>query len=437
MEKPTTCTLLLQSKLLCFSLIYVLSAVYLSLSSTKCLIRPPSAAPPPFSYPPSYGENKHAIPTMRSSCNSPVFFSDYSVVLKKMEMNSENATIFGERSLRYMQENDESFGGNLSLKKRLSHFVQSDYGDEIPCGFFKPFPISNSDQIAMEKCNGVVVVTAIFNDHDKIRQPRNLRPKTWNHVCFFVFVDDATIKGLYSHNLMSRDTKESKIGVWRVVRVRSEDLYDNPAMNGVIPKHLLHRLFPNTKYSIWVDAKLQLMIDPLLLIDALVVGPNVDMALSRHPHFVHTMEEAMATARWKKWRDVDGLRVQMETYCENGLQPWHSNKSYPTDVPDSAVMVRKHNAATNHFSCLLFNELEAFNHRDQLPFAFVRDKMTPKLRLNMFEVEVFEQIAVEYRHNLKQGGTHVGPKLKWATPALFGHQCEGYFSEMLGQKLHY
>ncbi|KAL1567470.1 putative hexosyltransferase MUCI70 [Salvia divinorum] len=431
MDKPTTC---LQSKILCFSLYYLLSVVYLSLSSIKCTLRPP---PPPFSYPPSYGENKHAIPTIRSSCNSPVFFSDYSVVLKKMEDNLMNATIFGERSLRYLQGNGESFGGNLSLKERLSHFDQSEYGNEIPCGFFEPFPISNSDRTAMEKCNEVVVVTAIFNYHDKIRQPRNLGPETSDRVCFFVFVDDATIKDLYSHNVMSSETKENKIGVWTVVRVSGEGLYENPAMNGVIPKHLVHRLFPNTKYSVWVDAKLQLIYDPILLIDALIMDPGVDMALSRHPYFMHAIEEAMATARWKKWRHVEGLRVQMETYCENGLQPWHSNKSYPTDVPDTAMILRRHSATTNLFSCLLFNELEAFNHRDQLAFAFVRDKITPKININMFEVEVFEQIAIEYRHNLKNDMAYVGPKVKLATPSLFVYEgfgkCDGYVMKMLGK----
>lgn len=182
--------------------------------------------------------------------------------------------------------------------------------------------------MAMEKCSGVVVITAIFNDHDKIRQPRNLGPKTSDHVCFFVFVDDATMKSLQLQKVMI--SNENKIGVWRVVRVWNEELYENPAMSAVIPKHLPHRLFPNSKYSVWVDAKLQLVQDPLLLIDALVVETKVDMAVSRHPHFVHTMEEATATARWKKWWSVDGLRVQMETYCENGLQPWSSNKPYPT-----------------------------------------------------------------------------------------------------------
>lgn len=77
---------------------------------------------------------------------------------------------------------------------------------------------------------------------------------------------------------------------------------------------------------------------------------------------------------------------------------WHA------DVPESALILRKHGESSNLFSCLLFNELEAFNPRDQLAFAFVRDKMRPQIKLNMFEVEVFEQVSMEYRHNLKRLG---------------------------------
>ncbi|CAN6847659.1 unnamed protein product [Brassica oleracea] len=115
------------------------------------------------------------------------------------------------------------------------------------------------------------------------------------------------------------------------------------------------------------------MIDPLLLIHSMLVIPEVDIAISKHPFFVNTIEEAMATARWKKWGDVDGLRMQMETYCEHGLKPWSSHKlPYPTDVPDSAMILRTHGIRSNLFSCFMFNELEAFNPRDQLAFAFVR-----------------------------------------------------------------
>ncbi|KAL8480209.1 hypothetical protein ACS0TY_026443 [Phlomoides rotata] len=436
MEKTTLLTSLLQAKLLCFSLIYLLSAVYLSLPSTKCSFRSTSGDAL-FSYPSSYGEHKYAISTTRSSCNSPVFFSDYSIVLKKMQNMMKNSTPVA--SLRYMQGNAQIFGGNFSFEKRMSYFDETE--TEIPCGFMQRFPISNSDQISMEKCDGLVVVSAIFNDHDKIRQPKNIGSRTLDHVSFFMFVDHATLKTLRSHNLIStKESEETKIGAWRIVKVLSGSLYENAAMNGVIPKHLVHRLFPNAKYSIWVDAKLQLMIDPLLLLDSLIVKRNVDMALSKHPYFVHTMEEAIATARWKKWWDVNGLKVQMETYCEHGLEPWNSNKPYPTDVPDSALILRKHSASTNLFSCLLFNELEAFNPRDQLPFAFVRDKINQRLKINMFEVEVFEQVVLEYRHNLKQGGAQVGPELKWASSDLFGNEencskCEGYFMKMWGNHM--
>ncbi|OMO65670.1 hypothetical protein COLO4_31074 [Corchorus olitorius] len=46
----------------------------------------------------------------------------------------------------------------------------------------------------------------------------------------------------------------------------------------------------------------------------------------------------MATARWKKWLDVDALAKQMETYCANGLQPWTTNKFPYTTV--AAVVAR-------------------------------------------------------------------------------------------------
>ena len=72
------------------------------------------------------------------------------------------------------------------------------------------------------------------------------------------------------------------------------------------------------------------------------------------------------------------------------------------DVPDSALILRKHGIRSDLFSCFMFNELEAFNPRDQLAFAFVRDHINPMVKMNMFEVEVFEQIVVEYRHNLKK-----------------------------------
>ncbi|XP_052179347.1 probable hexosyltransferase MUCI70 [Diospyros lotus] len=444
-----TTPLLLQSKLLCFSLLYLFSSLFLALytsfssnANSKCLFRSSPFDPiqsPLFSYPSSYGEHKHAVPTLRSSCSSPVFFSEYFVAFKEIRELCRNSSSSG-KNLRYLQGKARSFGGNFDVWERVSSFDHSDdAGFEVPCGFFKDFPVSDHDRKAMENCAGVVVVSAIFGDHDKIRQPKGLGSKTPGFVCFFMFADDSTLRTLDYHNLIPKDSNEYSIGVWRIVRVSVERLYESAAMNGMIPKYLVHRLFPNSKYSIWIDAKLQLVVDPLLLIHSLVISENVDMAISRHPYYIHTMEEAMATARWRKWFDVDSLKKQMETYCENGLQPWTPKKHpYPSDVPDSALILRKHSVGSNRFSCLLFNELEAFNPRDQLPFAYVRDKMKPKLKMNMFEVEVFEQIAVEYRHNLGPGGGSSSRRTKRAVSGGFvngssNSRCESYLLEMWGE----
>ncbi|KAL9320988.1 hypothetical protein ACSQ67_012827 [Phaseolus vulgaris] len=444
----TTKPLILYSKLLCFSLLYLFTtlflALYTTLSHSKCFFRSSPLDPLQnslFSYPSSYGEHKYAVPTSRSTCTSPVFFSDYLDVVNEIKSFRET-----NRPLRYVKGNADTFGGNLSTLTRFSYFNHQNHNTEVLCGFLKKFPVSDSDRIAMEQCDSVVVVSAIFNDHDKIRQPKGLGFNTLHEVCFFMFVDDVTLKGLQHHGLISINSTEYKIGVWRIVKVAKENLYQNPAMNGVIPKYLVHRLFPNSQFSIWVDAKMQLMVDPLLLIHSLVISDDVDMAISKHPYYVHTMEEAMATARWKKLLDVNALKMQMETYCENGLQPWTPEKQpYESDVPDSALILRRHGLGSNLFSCLIFNELEAFNPRDQLPFAFVRDKMKQKVKINMFEVEVFEQVAVEYRHNLKSSdGTTLkkvssSGRTKRAHPDLLYvngsccSKCQKYLSIMWGE----
>ncbi|KAF3774501.1 hypothetical protein EJ110_NYTH52962 [Nymphaea thermarum] len=384
----STSSLLLHSKLFfLFSL--------LSLSFTLFLLFNPSSLPrrcipvrflpsdliqhPLFFYPTSYGEHKYAIPTVRSSCTISVPFKNYMVVFREFQDSMRNSTLSEEkRRLRYLSENRSTFAGNFSTKERRSFFSFNEEQSEIPCGFMKDFMLSNSDRMAMENCRGLVIVSAIFNNHDKIRQPKGLGTKTLRTACFFMFVDDKTIEGLKVHNIMLNKTGETKIGVWRIVKVLQELPYQNPAMNGVIPKHLVHRLFPNAHYSIWVDAKIQLTADPLLLLHSLLISKDADMAISNHPFNIHTMEEAMATSRWKKWGDIQSLREQMEAYCENGLQPWS---------------------------------------RKKLPYT---------------TVEVFEQIAMEYRHNIQKGeGASYAVKSKMAsTKDIDGSKCEKYLGEM-------
>ena len=42
-----------------------------------------------------------------------------------------------------------------------------------------------------------------------------------------------------------------------------------------IPKLLLHRMVPNARYSIWVDGKLELVVDPYQILERFVLVFNV------------------------------------------------------------------------------------------------------------------------------------------------------------------
>ncbi|RRT82318.1 hypothetical protein B296_00020321 [Ensete ventricosum] len=150
-----TTPLLFQSKILCLSVLYLLTtlplALYVAFSQTGCLFRTPLPLPMPrlFAYPPSYGEHKYALPTTRSACSSPVPFSEYGAVLQEIRdlCRNSSATAASPPSpvLRYLQGKGDSFAGNFSAQKRMSFFNHTD-GDrvEVPCGFLKEFPIRES-----------------------------------------------------------------------------------------------------------------------------------------------------------------------------------------------------------------------------------------------------------------------------------------------------
>lgn len=363
---------------------------------------------PVFDYPLEYGAEKYlqrkATVLANQSCNLYSQFSASDVVQK-----IQPEVLIHKSALKFKKghgkPNSDSmsvtFGGNLDVQERKRYFSYSK-GMELPCGFVNHpgtgFILSQEDRKAMELCRGLVVISAIFGAYDRIRQPMHVRKITAENVCFFMFMDNATLTELARYQI--KPDESHRIGIWRIALVK-ELPYKESVMNGLIPKYLPHRLFLNCVYSIWMDAKLQLVVDPLLILENLLRTHNVDIAVSKHPYNTHTMEEAIFTVRWRKW-SKEAVRYQMDSYCADGLQPWSSEKfPYSGDVPDTALILRKHTLPMKLFSCLLFNELEIFNPRDQLPFAYVRDMMTPKVRIHMFELAMFNTITNEYRHSYK------------------------------------
>ncbi|KAH7287682.1 hypothetical protein KP509_32G069300 [Ceratopteris richardii] len=313
--------------------------------------------------------------------------------------------------LSYLEESSEfeheegmtatSFGGHPSLEDRKDSY-QIHKNMKIHCGFaqgIKPgsrsgFDIQEADWDDMKSCTGVVVASAIFGNYDRLKQPVNVSKESSKRVCFFMFVDEETHQHL--------DTYEIEHGIWRVVIVRNL-AYEDARRNGKIPKLLLHRLFPNAKFSLWIDGKLKLVVDPYQVLERFLWRRNVNIALSRHYRRFDVFVEAEANKAARKY-DNATIDAQIAFYQSEGLVPYNRKKSlFPSDVPEGCVIIREHTPVTNLFMCLWFNEVDRFTSRDQLSFAAVRDKLIGKipLRLSMFlDCERRNFVVQEYHRDI-------------------------------------
>ncbi|KAL3851319.1 hypothetical protein ACJIZ3_013201 [Penstemon smallii] len=301
------------------------------------------------------------------------------------------------KSLTYVHEGNSTksefggseFGGYPSLRERDDSYDIKE-SMSVHCGFVKGvkpghqtgFDIGDSDLQEMETCRGVAVASAIFGAFDLIRQPKNISEYSERNVCFHMFVDEETEAFLKNSNELGSD---KKVGLWRIIVVRNLP-YSDPRRNGKIPKLLLHRLFPNSRYSLWVDAKLELVVDPVQILERFLWRKNASFAISRHYKRFDVFEEAEANKAAGKYENAS-IDFQIEFYKKEGLTPYSSGKlPITSDVPEGCVIVREHIPISNLFTCLWFNEVDRFTSRDQISFSTVRDKIWSKTNytINMF-----------------------------------------------------
>ncbi|XP_051129046.1 probable hexosyltransferase MUCI70 [Andrographis paniculata] len=301
----------------------------------------------------------------------------------------QNLTYVYEESLSKSEFGGSEFGGYPSLLQRNESYDIRE-SMTVHCGFVrgaKPgrktgFDIDEFDLSEMETCHGVVVASAIFGAFDVIRQPKNYSEYSKAKVCFHMFVDEETAAFLQNSSEIGND---KKVGLWRIVVVRNLP-YSDPRRNGKIPKLLLHRLFPNARYSLWIDAKLELVVDPIQILERFLWRKNASFAISRHYKRYDVFEEAEANKAAGKY-DNSSIDFQIEFYKKEGLTPYSLAKLPVTsDVPEGCVIIREHIPISNLFTCLWFNEVDRFTSRDQISFSTVRDKIRSKTNysVNMF-----------------------------------------------------
>lgn len=83
---------------------------------------------------------------------------------------------------------------------------------------------------------------------------------------------------------------------------------------------LAHRLFPNAKYSIWVDSKSQFRRDPLGVLEALLWRSNSVLAISEHGARSSVYDEGIAVIHKHK-ATPEEVEVQLAQYRSDGLPP--------------------------------------------------------------------------------------------------------------------
>ncbi|KAE9594989.1 hypothetical protein Lalb_Chr18g0059611 [Lupinus albus] len=344
-----------------------------------------------FTLPPPPADKKRTGPRPCPVCYLPVEeaialmpkFPSPSPVLKNLTfIYEENVTRDGEFG-------GSDFGGYPTLKQRNDSFDIRE-SMNIHCGFVrgaKPglntgFDLDKDDRVAMEQCRGIVVASAIFGNFDEINEPSNISEYSRKTVCFLMFVDEITEEYLRSSGKMGIN---KKVGLWRVIVVRNIP-YTDARRTGKIPKLLLHRMAPNARYSIWLDGKLELVVDPYQILERFLWRKNATFAISKHYKRFDVFTEAEANKAAGKY-DNASIDFQIDFYKNEGLTPYTEAKlPIISDVPEGCVIVREHIPISNLFTCLWYNEVDRFTSRDQISFAVVRDKLISRVdfHLTMF-----------------------------------------------------
>ncbi|XP_057765972.1 probable hexosyltransferase MUCI70 [Salvia miltiorrhiza] len=274
------------------------------------------------------------------------------------------------------------FTGNQTLEQRNQEFKVTEKAN-VHCGFYSEiggFRISDEDKIYMKTCQ-VVVSTCAFGGGDDLYQPIGMSETSLRKVCYVAFWDEITLTTQEAQGNKVDDNHF--IGKWRVIIVRDLPFRDQ-RLNGKIPKMLPHRLFPNARYSIWVDSKSQFRRDPLGVLEALLWRSNHELAISEHGARSSVYDEAKAVVKKNK-APPEEVEVQLAQYRHDGL-PEDKRFNGKKALAEASIIVREHTPVTNLFMCLWFNEVVRFTSRDQLSFPYILWRLKGLTRINMFPV---------------------------------------------------
>ncbi|XP_047310906.1 probable hexosyltransferase MUCI70 [Impatiens glandulifera] len=304
-------------------------------------------------------------------------------------------------------QSPQLFGGHESWFQREESFkVKSTM--KVHCGFIPGggAEMDEKDVKYTKKCK-FVVASGIFDGYDTPHQPSNISLRSQKLFCFLMVVDEVSLDFIKNNVTVRKDSDGGQwVGMWRLILLKNQP-YDEPRRNGKVPKILTHRLFPQAEYSIWIDGKMELIVDPLLILERYLWRGKHTFAIAQHKHHKSIYEEADANKRRKRYaRPL--IDLHMKIYRYEGMEPWSPEKNTISDVPEGAIIVREHTTMNNLFSCLWFNEVDLFTPRDQLSFGFVVYRLKGMFNFFMFPNCEYNSIFILHNHTREHSS-----KVEW------------------------
>ena len=120
-------------------------------------------------------------------------------------------------------------------------------------------------------------------------------------------------------------------------------------------------IFDNYEYSIWVDSRPKLAVDPYSLLDYL--EPDSDILLMKHSDRDCVYDEGRVCV--KHGKDVEPTVSRQLDYYRTMGYPSHNG------LYASTIILRRHTKKLKKLMGVWWSQIEAFSHRDQisLPYA--------------------------------------------------------------------
>jgi hypothetical protein len=127
---------------------------------------------------------------------------------------------------------------------------------------------------------------------------------------------------------------------------------------------MTHRYFPESDWSIWIDNKSRLLVDPLAVLDRL--RGQSDAAFFAFAHFARdcVYDEALAVLE-NGLEAAQVVRERVARYRAEGM-PAHAGL-----IEGHFILRRHHDPAVAHFGERWFEHVLRYSRRDQLSFPYL------------------------------------------------------------------